>query len=65
VERDALAAEAERLATATVQGAPAVEIVDRATRACVARLPAVGLLQRPEGRARVLHRAPGIVEAAA
>jgi superfamily II DNA or RNA helicase len=65
LERDALAAEAERLATATVQGAPAVEIVDRATWACVARLQAVGLLQHPEGRARVLHRAPGIVEAAA
>jgi hypothetical protein len=30
LERDDLAAEAERLATATVQGAPAVEIVDRA-----------------------------------
>ncbi|MBO0766625.1 MAG: DEAD/DEAH box helicase, partial [Hyphomicrobiaceae bacterium] len=50
LERDVLAAEAERLATAAAQGAPPVEIVDRATWACVARLQAVGLLQRAEGR---------------
>jgi superfamily II DNA or RNA helicase len=64
LEREALAAEMERLAAAVAQGAPAVEIVDRATWACVERLQAIGLLQRAEGPARVLHRAAGMAEAA-
>jgi superfamily II DNA or RNA helicase len=58
LERDALAAEAERLAALVESGAPAVEVVDRATWACVQRLQAIGMLQRVEGPTRVLHRAP-------
>jgi hypothetical protein len=44
-------------------GAPAVEVIDRATWACVQRLQAIGMLQRVEGPARVLHRAPELAEA--
>jgi superfamily II DNA or RNA helicase len=64
LERAALAAETERLSAAMAQGAPSVEIVDRATWACVERLQAIGLLQRAEGPARVLHRAAATAEAA-
>jgi SNF2-related domain/Helicase conserved C-terminal domain len=59
LEREALAAEADRLAAAMGEGAPAVEIIDRATWACVERLQAIGMLQRVETPARVLHRAMG------
>ena len=64
LEREALAAEAQRLAAAMADGAPAVEVIDRATWACVERLQAIGMLQRVEGPARVLHRAAGLGEAA-
>jgi SNF2 family DNA or RNA helicase len=63
LEREALAAEVQRLAAMMANGAPAVEIIDRATWACVERLQAVGLLQRVEGPVRVLHRAPAPAEA--
>jgi hypothetical protein len=63
LEREALAAETQRLASAMENGAPAVEIIDRATWACVERLQAVGMLQRVEGPVRVLHRAPAPAEA--
>jgi superfamily II DNA or RNA helicase len=63
LEREALAAEAERLAAAMENGAPEVEIVDRATWACVQRLQAIGMLQRVEGPVRTLHRAPELAEA--
>jgi superfamily II DNA or RNA helicase len=56
LEREALAVEAQRLAAAMAEGAPAVEVIDRATWACVERLQALGMLQRVEGPARVLHR---------
>jgi hypothetical protein len=59
LEKEALAAETERLAAAMADGAPAVEIIDRATWACVERLQALGMLQRVEMPARVLHRAMG------
>ncbi len=65
LERDALAAEAERLAAMVEDGAPAVEVIDRATWACVERLQAIGMLQRVEGPARVLHRAGALAEAEA
>jgi superfamily II DNA or RNA helicase len=64
LEKDALAAEAGRLAAAIAEGAPAVEVIDRATWACVQRLEAIGMLQRVETPARVLHRAPDLAEAA-
>ena len=57
LERDALAGEAVRLAAAVAEGAPAVEVIDRATWACVERLQTIGMLQRTEGASRVLHRA--------
>jgi hypothetical protein len=63
LERDALAVEAERLAAMVENGAPAVEVIDRATWSCVQRLQAIGMLQRVEGPARVLHRAPELAEA--
>jgi hypothetical protein len=50
---------------ATAAGAPAVEIIDRATWACVERLQAIGMLQRVEGPVRVLHRATAEAEGAA
>jgi hypothetical protein len=59
-----LAAETERLAAAVADGAPAVEVIDRATWACVQRLQAIGMLQRVEGPSRVLHRAAELAEAA-
>jgi SNF2 domain-containing protein/helicase-like protein len=59
LEKEALAAEAERLAAAMAEGAPAVEIIDRATWACVERLQAIGMLQRAQMPARLLHRATG------
>jgi superfamily II DNA or RNA helicase len=64
LEREALAVEAERLAAAVEAGAPAVEVIDRATWACVERLQALGMLQRAEGPARVLHRAGAPAERA-
>jgi superfamily II DNA or RNA helicase len=63
LEREALAAEAQRLAEAAENGAPSVEIIDRATWACVERLQAIGMLQRVEGPVRVLHRAAVQAEA--
>jgi len=57
LEKDALAVEAARLAAAMAEGALPVEVIDRATWACVERLQAIGLLQRTETPARVLHRA--------
>jgi hypothetical protein len=54
----ALAAEARRLAAAP-DGAPAVEIVDRATWHLLQRLQARGMLQFAQPVARVLYRAPG------
>jgi hypothetical protein len=63
LDRDALAAEAERLAAAMAEGAPGVEVIDRATWACIQRLQAIGMLQRVEGPARVLHRAAELAEA--
>jgi superfamily II DNA or RNA helicase len=62
LEREALAAEMQRLAAAAKTGAPAVELVDRATWACIQRLQAIGMLQRVEGPVRVLHRAAGLSE---
>jgi SNF2-related domain/Helicase conserved C-terminal domain len=59
LEEEAIAAEAARLAASTADGAPAVEIIDRATWVCVQRLQAIGVLQRVETPARVLHRAMG------
>jgi superfamily II DNA or RNA helicase len=57
LERDALVVEAERLRAVAAEGGPAVEVIDRATWACVQRLQAIGMLQRVEGPSRVLHRA--------
>ena len=57
LEKDALAVEAARLAAAMAEGALPVEVIDRATWACVERLQAIGLLQRTETPTRVLHRA--------
>ena len=65
LERDALAVEAGRLAAMVENGAPAVEVIDRATWACVQRLQAIGMLQRAEGPVRVLHRAAELAEAEA
>src|SRR5262245_6915859 len=45
LEKEALAVESERLAAAIAEGSPAVEIIDRATWACVQRLQAIGVLQ--------------------
>jgi hypothetical protein len=64
LERQTLAAEAQRLEAATAAGAPAVEIIDRATWACVERLQAIGMLQRVEGPVRVLHCATAEAEGA-
>jgi superfamily II DNA or RNA helicase len=65
LEREALATETQRLAAAMENGALAVEVIDRATWACVQRLQAIGMLQRVEGPVRVLHRAPELAEAEA
>jgi len=64
LERDALAAEAQRLAAMLQDGAPAVEVIDRTTWVCVQRLQAIGMLQRVEGPGRVLLRAPGWADGA-
>lgn len=56
LDRDALAAEARRLASSE-SGAPEVEVIDRATWLAVQRLQASGVLRLVEGAARVLHRA--------
>ena len=40
-------------------------MIDRATWACIQRLQAIGMLQRVEGPARVLHRAAELAEAEA
>jgi superfamily II DNA or RNA helicase len=57
LDRDALAAEAKRLATSE-GGGPAVEVIDRATWLVMRRLQSSGMLQLVEGPVRVLHRAP-------
>ncbi len=63
---DALAGETQRLAAqATGSGAPAVELIDRATWSAMRRLQASGMLQLVEGAGRVLHRAEGFAEAEA
>jgi hypothetical protein len=60
LDRDALAAEAARLAAQA--SAPAVELVDRATWLAMRRLQASGILALVEGPVRVLHRASGFAE---
>lgn len=52
LDRDALAAEARRLASSE-SGAPEVEVIDRATWLAVQRLQASGVLRLVEGAARV------------
>jgi hypothetical protein len=61
LDRDALAAEAERLAAASGTQL-AVEAIDRATWATMRRLQSSGILQLVETPARVLHRAAGFAE---
>ena len=61
LDRDALAAEAKRLA-ATGGAGLAVEIIDRATWLVMRRLQSSGMLQLVEGPVRVLHRAPELAE---
>jgi superfamily II DNA or RNA helicase len=61
LDREALAAETERLAAAGGAGL-AVELIDRATWATMRRLQSSGILQLVETPGRVLHRAPGFAE---
>jgi superfamily II DNA or RNA helicase len=61
LDRDALAAEAARLAAQT--GSAAVEVIDRANWLAMRRLQSGGILQLIEGPVRVLHRAAGFAEA--
>jgi hypothetical protein len=55
LDRDALAAEAKRLA-GVAGGGPAVEVIDPSTWALLQRLQASGMLQLVGGSARVLHQ---------
>ena len=61
VGADAAKAETKRLA-ATGAGAPAVEIIDRATWLVLCRLQACGMVNFAEGAGRVLHRAAGLAD---
>jgi hypothetical protein len=54
---DALAAEAERLAELSRNGAPAIEAIDRTTWLAMQRLSARGMVKLSDGPVRVLHRA--------
>lgn len=57
LDRDALAAEAKRLATNGGAGLT-VEVIDRATWLAMRRLQSSGMLQLVDSPVRVLHRAP-------
>ena len=59
LDRKALASESKRLASPDV-GAPAVEIIDRATWLTLQRLQASGFVQFSDGSARVLYSAPDL-----
>ncbi len=61
LDRDALAAEAKRLATNDGAG-PAVEVIDRATWLAMRRLQSSGMLQFVDEAVRVLHRAPELAD---
>jgi hypothetical protein len=63
LDRDALAAEAERLAARGDGAMPAIEVVDRATWLTMRRLAATGMLRFADQRSRILHRAPELAAA--
>ncbi|HEY6258158.1 MAG TPA: hypothetical protein VIY51_20445 [Xanthobacteraceae bacterium] len=64
LDREALAAESERLAAQAAAGsaALAVELIDRATWLAMRRLQESGMLQVMEYAGRILHRAEGFAE---
>lgn len=61
VERGRLASEARRLVSAG-EGAPAIEVIDRATWVLLQRLQAGGLVQFVGGAPRVLHQSAALTE---
>src|ERR1700674_4364529 len=58
LDRDALAAEAERLAARGDGATLAVEVLERATWLTMRRLAATGMLRFADQPGRILHRAP-------
>jgi len=56
LDREALAAETERLAERRDGPGPAVELVDRATWLAMHRLATAGMLRFADARGRILHR---------
>jgi superfamily II DNA or RNA helicase len=63
LDRDALAAEAERLAARSDGPPVAVEAIDRATWLTMRRLAATGMLRFADQPSRILHRAPELAAA--
>jgi superfamily II DNA or RNA helicase len=63
LDRDALAAESERLAARGDGASLAVEAIDRATWLAMRRLAAAGMLRFADQPSRILHRAPELAAA--
>jgi hypothetical protein len=66
LDPDALGVESKRLALRREDGAPEVELIDRASWLTMQRLAGAGLIKLGEGASRVLHQSPelsGVVQA--